>query len=90
MDRRAVGVTLVAVLVAAVLVASGRAIAETVVTELDKPLDRKLEPILEHKVTDGAPVAEVSAMIAQGRQLIAQAIREIDRVDAAGHCRRAG
>ena len=132
-DRRGVSVTIVAIAVAGVLVASGCArfrsgdrakaavrlhevdalltqldmayaagrgteaqqlahkidyafndsIAETVVTQMDKPLHRKLEPILEHdleeKVTAGAPVAEVSAMIAQGHQLIAQAIREIGR-----------
>lgn len=133
MDRRGVGIIVVAVLVAAVLVMSGCArfrpgdrakavarlhevdglltqldsayaagkgaesqqlahqidfsfndsIAETIVTQIDKPLHRKLEPILEHdleaRVTDGAPAAEVSAMIARGHQLIAQAIREIGR-----------
>jgi hypothetical protein len=58
-------------------------IAETVVTEMDRPLHRKLEPILEKELTAevdaGAPVAEVSALIAQGRQLVGQAIREIGR-----------
>jgi hypothetical protein len=57
--------------------------AETVVTEIDRPLHRRLEPILEKeltaKVEAGAPVAEVSALIAQGHQLVGQAIREIGR-----------
>jgi hypothetical protein len=58
-------------------------IAETVVTEMDRPLHRKLEPILEKdliaRVDAGAPVSEVSALIAQGHQLVGQAIREIGR-----------
>ena len=58
-------------------------IAKTVVTEVDRPLHRKLEPILEKdlpaRVDAGALVSEVSALIAQGHQLVGQAIREIGR-----------
>jgi hypothetical protein len=58
-------------------------IAETMVTELDRPLHRKLERILEKdliaRVDEGAPVSEVSALIGQGHQLVGGAIREIGR-----------
>jgi hypothetical protein len=64
-----------------ILFSFDNSIAETVITEMDRPLHRKLEPILEKelsaKVDADAPVAEVSALIAQGHQLIGQAIREI-------------
>lgn len=64
-----------------ILFSFDKSMAETVVTQMDRPLHRKLEPILEKqltaKVDAGAPVAEVSALIAQGRQLVGQAIREI-------------
>lgn len=66
-----------------ILFSFDNSIAETVVTEIDAPLHRKLEPILEKdlsaKVDAGAPVGEVSALIAQAHQLVGQAIREIGR-----------
>jgi hypothetical protein len=66
-----------------ILFSFDNSIAETVVTQVDRPLHRKLEPILEKeltaKVEAGAPVGEVSALIAQGRDLVGQAIREIGR-----------
>ena len=64
-----------------ILFSFDNSIAETVVTQIDRPLHRKLEPILEKqltaKVEAGAPVSEVSALIAEGRGLVARAIREI-------------
>jgi|GEM_PF-5661473 len=66
-----------------ILFSFDNSIAETVVTQMDRPLHRKLEPILEKQLTEkveaGAPVSEVSALIAQGHQLVGQAIREIGR-----------
>lgn len=66
-----------------ILFSFDNSIAETVVTEIDRPLHRELEPILEKQLTEevdaGAPVPRVSNLIARGRALVAQAIREIGR-----------
>lgn len=66
-----------------ILFSFDNSIAETVVTQMDRPLHRTLEPILEKqltaKVEAGAPVSEVSALITQGHDLVGQAIREIGR-----------
>ena len=64
-----------------ILFSFDNSMAETVITQIDRPLHRQLEPILEKtlsaKVDAGAPVGEVSALIAQAHELVGQAIREI-------------
>jgi hypothetical protein len=66
-----------------ILFSFDNSVAERVVTQIDRPLHRELEPILEKqltaKVEAGAPVAEVGALIARGHALVERAIREIGR-----------
>lgn len=66
-----------------ILFSFDNSVAERVVTQMDRPLHRELEPILEKdltaKVDGGAPVPEVASLIARGHELVGRAIHEIGR-----------